>query len=234
MMRVASHFLPGWLLLAAWAGGVASAAPDLLQETFARMDRAAVGFKGLSADLRRDSYNAVISDSTYDSGSLVLKRNKSHEIRMLFLVKDPDPKTVAVNGNKAEVYYPKENTVEVYDLGKYKSMLDQFLLLGFGSTSKELLGSYSVMLGGPDTVGKEKTTRLVLIPKSKEMLKNLTKVELWISDTTGMPVQQKFYWRTPGDYMLATYSNMKVDPNLPDSAVTPNFPKGVTRVYPQK
>jgi outer membrane lipoprotein-sorting protein len=234
MMRVASHFLTGWLLLGAWAGGIASAAPDLLQETFARMDRAAVGFKGLSSDLRKDSYNAVINDSTIDSGALLLKRPKPHDIRMLFAVKEPDPKTIAVNGRKAQIYYPKANTVEEYDLGKYKSMVDQFLLLGFGNTSAELLSSYSVMLGGPDTVGNQKATRLVLIPKSKEMLKNLTKVELWISDATGMPVQQKFYWPNSGDYMLATYTNMKINPNLPESAVTLIVPKDVTRVYPQK
>lgn len=233
-MRVASHFFTGCVVLGAWATGVASAAPDLLQETFARMDRAATGFKGLTADLRKDSYNAVISDSTIDSGTLVLKRPKPHDIRMLFAVKEPDPKTVAVNGRKAEIYYPKANTVEEYDLGKYKSMVDEFLLLGFGNTSKELLSSYSVTLGGPETVGNEKATRLVLVPKSKEMLKNLTKVELWISDANGMPLQQKFYWPGTGDYMLATYSNMKVNPALPDSAVTPNWPKDVTRVYPQK
>ena len=219
--------------MGAWAAGLASAAPDLLQETYARMDRAAADFKGLSADLRKDSYNAVISDSTVDTGTLVLKRPKPHEIRMLFAVKEPDPKTIAVNGRRAEIYYPKANTVEEYDLGKYKSMVDEFLLLGFGNTSKELQSSYSVTLGGPDKVGNKKATRLELIPKSKEMLKNLSKVELWISDD-GMPVQQKFYWPGSGDYMLATYSNMKINPNLPDSAVTLNLPKGVSRVYPQK
>ena len=233
-MRVALHFLTGWLLLGAWAGGVASATPDLLQETFARMDRAAVGFKGLSADLRKDSYTAVINDSTVDSGTIVMKRPKPHDTRMLFEVKDPGGKAYAISGRKAEIYYPKEKRVEEYNLGSYKSMVDQFLLLGFGNTSKELLSSYTVTLGGPDTVANQMTTRLVLVPKSKEMLMHLSKVELWISDATGMPVQQKFDWPGSGDYMLATYSNMKINPNLPDSAVTLTLPKGVTRVFPQK
>ena len=35
----------------------------------------------------------------------------------------------------SQIYYPKSNTVEEYDLGKERAMIDQFLLLGFGSSS---------------------------------------------------------------------------------------------------
>jgi outer membrane lipoprotein-sorting protein len=59
----------------------------------------------------------------------------------------------------------------------------------------------------------------------------LSKVELWISDETGMAVQQKLY--TGSDYDLATYSNMKISPNIPESAVKLNPPKGVKVQHPQ-
>ena len=66
-------------------------------------------------------------------------------------------------------------------------------------------------LGGPETVAGQKTVRLVLTPKSPDVLAKLTKVELWISDTLGIAVQQKF-WEPGGDYELTTYTNVKLNP----------------------
>jgi outer membrane lipoprotein-sorting protein len=88
-------------------------------------------------------------------------------------------------------------------------------------------------MGGPDTVGSEKTTRLELIPKSAEMLKYFKQIDLWISDSSGLPVQQKAL-APNGDYNQATYSNMVLNPKLPDSAVTLTLPPGVKVEHPQK
>jgi outer membrane lipoprotein-sorting protein len=88
-------------------------------------------------------------------------------------------------------------------------------LLGFGSNSAELRNSYKVELGGPETVAGQKSVRLVLTPKSADVLAKLTRVELWISDTLGIAVQQKF--TQPGDdYTLATYTNVKLNPGPPE------------------
>jgi outer membrane lipoprotein-sorting protein len=123
--------------------------------------------------------------------------------------------------------------VQEYDISKYKDLAEQFLLLGFGTTSKELSAAYDVSLVGVENVGSEKTTRLQLIPKSKELLAHLLRVDLWISDSLGVPIQQKFY--TPGDnYNLCTYSDVMKNPNLPDSAVKLNLPKGTKREHPLK
>lgn len=215
------------------SAAAALAAGGLLEATLDRMDQAAARFKDLSADIRRVHHTNVINEDTVDSGTILLKRPKPHDVRAFFDIKQPDPKQVSIDSHKAQLYYPKIATVQDYDLGKYKSLADQFLLLGFGSTSKELESAYKVSLGGPETLGTEKTTRIELIPKSPDTVANLQRVELWISDASGLPVQQKLYW-PGGDYDLATYMNIKVNPNLPDSAFKLNLPKGVKREYPQK
>ena len=56
---------------------------------------------------------------------------------------------------------------------------------------------------------------------------------LWISDATGYPVQQKFF-QSGGDYHFVTYSDLKINPDLPDSALKLKLPKGVKREFPQK
>ena len=92
--------------------------------------------------------------------------------------------------------------------------------------------SYDIRLGGEDTIEGQKTERLELIPKSKEVLQHLLKLEIWVGEN-GYPVQQKFY-QPAGDYMVFTYSDVKVNPDLADSVLKLHLPKGVKREYPQK
>lgn len=191
-------------------GGVASAA-DPAQPTLDRMDQAATKFKGLSADVTKISHYAVVNDDDKFSGTMAVRCGpKPRDLRAIVDIRKPDPKKVLLTSHHVEMYYPKTNTRQVVDLDKKGSkMVDQFLLLGFGSTSAEILKAYKVDFGGPETVAGQKTVRLVLIPRSPEVLAKLTRVELWISDTLGIAVQQKF-WEPGGDYELATYTNVKL------------------------
>ena len=214
-------------------GWGAPAAQDPLAATLARMDEAAAKFKGMEADVQEVSHTAVINEDTVSAGTIMVKRPKPNDIRVLFDFKPPNPKRVLIVGVKVDVYYPGINTVQGYDLGKSRSLVEQFMLLGFGSNSKDLESAYSIKLGGPETVAGQAATRIELIPKSQDVLAHLKKVDLWISDAMGIAVQQKIY-ETGGDYLLATYTNIKLRPNLPDSLVKLDLPKSVKREYPQK
>lgn len=211
----------------------ALATEGALETTLAKMDAASKKFTGLSADLHKLSHTAVINQDDAEEGTVLIKRPKPHDVRALYDIKQPDPQKLALDGHKGQIYKPKIQTVEEYNLSQYKGLVDQFLLLGFGTSSKDLAAAYSITYGGPETISGEKTTRIVLIPKTQEMLAHLKKVELWISDSMGVPVQQKLYWRGD-DFYLATYSNMKINPDIPDSAVQLNLPKGVKREFPGK
>jgi outer membrane lipoprotein-sorting protein len=218
------------LSIALWPAG-SKAAGDL-DAVLTRIDKAGVSFRGMSASVRRLSHTAVINEDNADSGSMVLKRAKPHDLRMLVDLTEPDPKSVAFQGRKLEIYYPKMQTVQEFDVGRSRELLDQFFLMGFGTSRAELEDAYRIRLVGPDTIGGQQTERLELIPKSKEVLQHLTKFELWI-DGAGYPLQQKFY-EPAGDYMLVTYSAMKINPELPESALKLHLPKNVKREFPQK
>jgi outer membrane lipoprotein-sorting protein len=199
-----------------------------------RVDRAGAAFRGMSAHLRRLSHTAVINEDNVDSGTILLKRAHRRDLRMLIDLTEPDPRTVAFQGHTLEIYYPKAATVQEIDVGtgKDRALLEQFFLLGFGTSRAELQASYNLRLVGQDTLGGQKTEILELIPKSKEVLQHLTKLEMWVAEN-GYPVQQKFYLKG-GDYQLATYSDMKINPDLPDSALKLKTPKNVKREYPQR
>ncbi len=205
---------------------------DSLENVLARMDRGAAVFKAFSADVRSVAHTAVINDDAIDTGRILLKRTK-HGMDMLLEFTAPDRKSVALQEHKAEIYYPKMQTVEEYDITRYRALLDQFLLIGFGTSGKELALSYIMKVVGTETVAGCETTRLELVPKSAEVLKNLKKLELWIPESEVYPVQQEFYM-PGGDYKLVTYTNVKMNPPLSDSDLRLKVPKDVKRVFPQK
>jgi hypothetical protein len=220
------HALLCQAALVSLCAAAAPAPASTLDETFARIDRAAVAFRGFKADIKKISHLDAIQEDTIDTGSITVRRAKPQELTVLAEFKDPDPKTVLLAGKKLEIYYPRNKMVDEWDLAKeYRLMAQQFLLLGFGSNSTELKSAYTVALGdaGPETVGDQKATRIVLLPKDKDLAKHYPRFELWISDETGIAVQQKVYG-TGGDYDIATYFQMKLM-NVPESDVKLLVPK---------
>ncbi len=232
-MRFSHARLVRALTLAAFAclAFGASPAEDPLQAVYGRMDQAAAKFKGMTADIRRVSHEGVINeDEPPDIGTIAVKLSKPRDVQMLIEFKQPDPKAVEISGTKVYMYYPKAAEVQEMNLGKEnRTRMEQFLKLGFGSTSHDLQEAYTVQYGGRDKIDGQDTTRLDLTPKSAELKAQFPKFELWISDKLGIAIQQKVY-QPGGTYNVATYTNVKLDPNLPESAVKlTNLPKGVKR-----
>jgi outer membrane lipoprotein-sorting protein len=198
-----------------------------LEGVFKSMDQASTSFKGLTADIRKLAYTKVVNVEDVSEGTITVKRFKAHDTRIRIDFKKPNQQMVAIGGGKAEIYYPKLNEVQEGDLGNIRSLVDELMLLGFGGNSTDLQQHYSVTLGGPDSVNGEKATRIVLIPKSKEILQHVKKCELWISEK-GLTLQQKLD-QGGGDYLLSTYSHINLSSNIAESAVKLEIPKGAKR-----
>ncbi len=198
------------LWLAAIGTAAAAAAPDPLEAALGGMDKAAAKFKGLSADVVKVAHDAVLNEDDSFTGTIAVRRPRARELTFVLDILQPDPKKVRLTGHKLEMYYPKKNEMQIVDLDKKGSkVVDQFMLLGFGSTSDELRSAYKLEFGGAETVAGQKCVRLVLTPKSPEVLAKLPKFELWLSGSLGIAVQQKL-WEPGGDYEMATYTNIRL------------------------
>lgn len=208
-------------------------AAETLQDVFSRMDAEAAGFRGLSAKIRKVTFTAVIKETTEELGKVVIRRSQPREMQLRMDLTQPDEKTWVFRGRKAELFIPKINTVQEYDLGRYSKLLDQFLLLGFGSASADLKKNYTVKFAGEETIGGQKTSKIELTPLGEQARVHLKRVEIWFPSASGIPIQQKFY-QSSGDYVQVSYSDAKLDPGLPESAVRLSLPKDVKREYPQK
>ncbi len=212
--------------------GVLPSFAETVDAVLARMDKEAAGFHQINAKLKKADYTAVLNDSDVEAGEMWLRRN-GKEIVMRTDFSAPQNRSVGVEAGKAQIFYPKLNTVQIYDLGKAGVLVDQFLVLGFGSSGKDIAKNYNATLGGEEKLNGENTSRLELTPKSAKILDQIKKVELWIPQTAGHPVQQRVT-QPNGDYYLFTYSDIKLNPGLPESAFRLNLPAGVKKEYPQK
>jgi outer membrane lipoprotein-sorting protein len=202
-----------------------------VEDVLSKLDAAAPKFTGMTADLTRVTFTKVLDEKASESGNIAL-RKQGREMQVLITLEKPDQKLVGFRGRKAEIFYPKLKTVEEWDLGKHGALVDQFLLVGFGS-GKDLKSAYGVKYAGEETVAGQKTYKLELTPAGPEIKGKLSRVDLWVSEDGTYPVQQQFV-EPSGNYYMATYSNVKLNPALTDEALKLKLPKGVKRVQPQK
>ncbi|MCS6953596.1 MAG: outer membrane lipoprotein carrier protein LolA [Bryobacterales bacterium] len=202
-----------------------------LDAVLAAMDRAAQSFRDVTAAVERVDYTAVIQDTSSETGAMRMVR-RGREVRLRLDFGEPDVRTVVLAGRRAEIYYPKIQTVQVYDLSKQRELVDQFLLLGFGTPGSELKKRYTVRLLAREAVGGAAAWRLELTPKSAKAREHVIKIEMWVS-LEGHPVRHKFF-KPSGDYTVITYSNLRINTGVSEASLQLALPPGVKREYPQK
>jgi outer membrane lipoprotein-sorting protein len=205
---------------------------ESLAAILARMDRSAIEFHSVTATVKRVDYTDVVDDKSNSEGIMSLMRTKTGAVTLIQF-KTPEPRSVHISDHTLQVYYPKANTVEIYDTAKFTSRVDQFLLLGFGTTAAELNRTYELKALGTEKVAGVAATRIELTPKSAEMKKLFTKIELWVPEGQDKPIQEKVT-EPSKNYLQVTYSEMKVNPLLPASFFELRLPAGVKKVFPQK
>jgi len=208
------------------------AAAETLSELMARMDRAAASFTGMTASLKQVEHTDILGENETQTGSVRLKRT-GKEIVARVDFGAPNERVVGLRKRRVEVFVPKSNTVQIYDVGKFGQQIDQFLLLGFGTSGKDLQKNYTVTVVGPATVGDKKTTHVELIPKSKDALEYFKKAELWIATDSTFPVQEKIH-KNAKDYILINYTDVKINAPLTDKELEVKLPAGVKKIDPNK
>lgn len=220
---------PAWFF-ALWSA-CAAAAP--LEEALARLDRAAAGFRGLRAQIRKISFTALVKESDEETGRITLFRPKPKDLRMLVEFEQPSPRALAFANNRIQIFYPRLMTVQEYDLGKQGALVDQFLLLGFGTPVRDLRRAYSIRYLGQEAVHGAPADRLELTPLSQEAQQHVKSIEIWVSQADGMVLQQKVN-QPSRDYVLVIYSSIQLNPPLTLADVRLNLPQGVKKETPQR
>lgn len=207
-----------------------------LQAVYQSMDKAAPQFKGFTANLVKIDHQDFVDETDKSTGTLTVRKSGPRNLQALEKIDTqngkPDVEETEVTGSRVTLYRPKANTATEMEVGKKYRGVEEAAFGVFGGSSKDLQQDYQVTYGGPDTVAGQAATRLVLKPKDPQLAQMYPKIEIWISDATGIAVQQKIYEVGEKDYHLLTYSDMKLGP-ISDSQVKLNLPKNVKREHPK-
>jgi outer membrane lipoprotein-sorting protein len=199
-----------------------------LDSVLRQLDHEAKGFQSLTANIEQTKVTVAVNDKSVESGQIAVRRDD----RMRIEFTQPDARTILRTGNDLYVYDPKIKRVEEFDLGKHRALVDQFLLLGFGTSGSELNKGYLVTLLGEESLDNHQVIKLELTPKSEDVRNQITKVHIWIDESTWLAVQQQFFETGGGDYFIIHYTNVLKNPRITDDRFKPRWPKGVTHVKP--
>jgi outer membrane lipoprotein-sorting protein len=193
------------------------------------MDKSAQDFHTLTADIEHSKYTAVVKDTSTETGHIFVRRDEKMRIEIV----KPDPRTILRTGDSLFVFNPKINRVEEYDLGKNRAMVDQYVLLGFGTKSDNIRKSYLVAVLGEEELDHKKVVVLELTPKSDQIRNQIVKIQMWVDEASWLPVQQKFFEAGSGDYFLFHYLNVMKNLKIGDGKFKQDWPKSVNRVKPR-
>ena len=201
-----------------------------LESVLDRMDAGARDFRTLTASVEHIKYTDVVKDISSESGQMWLQK-KDEKMRIEFA--KPDPRTILRSGNSLAIYNPKINRVEEFDLGKNRAMVDQYVLLGFGTRTDNIRKSYLVSFVGEEELDHKKTAVLELTPKSEQIRNQIIKIQIWLDEASWLPIQQKFFEAGSGDYFLFRYTNEMKNLSISDGKFKQDWPKSVTRMKPR-
>lgn len=201
--------------------------PPDLAEILSRITDAGKHLKTLSANLEYTKVTVLVNDKSTESGQLFFHESKNREI--LINIQKPDPKIILFKKNRAEIYMPKINQIQEYDLAQHAGLIQHFFLLGFGKETEELKKEYSLKFAGEENLDGDATALLELIPRKESIASQVTQVQLWVSEESWLPVQQKFF-EPGGDYLIARYTAVKVNRQIPSSVFQIAAAKDAKRV----
>jgi outer membrane lipoprotein-sorting protein len=191
-------------------------AADPLAGILGKMDANSAAFKSARADLKRITHVASVDVNTEAIGTMLLKRPAPHDVRALITFTEPAQQVYIGNGI-AQIYYPKLQTIQEYKLGgKYQAAFEQFYVLAFGGSGKDLVQNYDISYVGSEALDDVKTSHLQLLPKIPDVRKSVTKLDLWLTESDVSPAQLRLS-QPSGDTTTFVYSNVKLNPKISDS-----------------
>ena len=194
--------------------GATAQNPEAMDEVLHSMDENASKFHTAQADFVWQIYNSVINDiAETDKGKIYFRRSGPN-LQMSARFTDPPSKQVVFTGKAVQILQPG-GQVDEYDTAAHQGELETFLVLGFGSSGKDLQKSFELQDLGEESIDGVLTHKLQLTPKAEDVRRHVPKIVLWMQPN-GLSKQQQIYLEG-GDYRTAKYASIQLNQNLSDN-----------------
>lgn len=205
------------LLFAGWCGSRGAAAqpgPDRLKTVLDEMDAGSAKFRSAEANIRKDHFEKIVSDTSTETGTIYfLRSGSSTQVGARF--DPPEAQTMEYKGGVLSIYNSGDNQVQQFSAGgQNQARYEAFLALGFGGSGADLAKAWTIadqgteqMSDGSRTVAVEK---LDLVSKEASVRSNFTHITIWVDPLRDISLKQIGY--TPsGDTNTTLYTKIKLN-----------------------
>jgi len=195
-----------------------------LEQVFAKMDEVSRTFKSTQSDIERTHVTVLVNDKDVSSGKFYYVR-QAKQPRVRLVLTKPAQQELLIDKGKLQIYYPKLKQVQEANLGDHQAQVEMITAMGFGQSSQELKKNFTdIKLGPEEMIDGKKTIVLDLTPKDTGTFKA---VRMWMDPQNWVAVQIKTT-EAGGDYGTVKFTNIRINPPIPESMFTLKLPPGVT------
>ena len=216
LKRTLLFVLPLGLVLL--AGRTAFAADDL-NSVLSKLDAAAAAFHSATADFEFDgTVTDPVPDTDVQKGVVYYQRSEADFQMGVHVATDNGhtaPKVITCCAKGSIQLYDKLQN-QITTLNKL-SQYENWFMLGFGASGKELQEKWDVTYAGSETIDGVKTAKLEMVPKDPAVKASVPKVILWLDTSRAISLKQ-YFDEGQGQSRTCHYTNIKVNQSLPKDA----------------
>ena len=205
------------LAVPAAAQAQAQAADPHVAAVLAQLDAASQRFKSARADFSWDYYEAVVKDTSNQSGAIYFERQGT-ATQMGAVVIDPKTKRkdkiLEYKGGTLQMFDTGVDQIRLMKSGQKQAQYESFLTLGFGGSGRDLARAWDIKSLGTETLSDDgvpvKTEKLDLTSKDAGVRNMFTHITIWLDPARGVSLKQIF--ETPShDRRTALYTHIKLN-----------------------
>jgi outer membrane lipoprotein-sorting protein len=181
----------------------ASAAADLFDELFKQGQAKNGAMKTLTASFVETTTSTLLTRPLVSSGTLAVVRPSRIALRYA----QPDDRIVLIDGDTMTMSWPSRHVRESKDIGASQRRIQKYFV---DSSPDELRSHFTI--AAREAVDRPGTYLITMVPKRKQILEGLSRLDLWVDRTTQLLVAMKMSFPN-GDNKLMTFTDVK--PNAP-------------------
>ena len=191
----------------------ASARADLFDELFKQGQAKNGAMKTLTASFVETTTSTLLTRPLVASGTLAVERPSRIALRYT----QPDERIVLIDGDTMTMSWPSRNVRQSKDIGASQKRIQKY----FVDSSPDGLRSHFT-IGAREADDRPGAWLVTMVPKRKQILEGLARLDLWVDRTTQLMTAMKMTFPN-GDTKLMTFTDVK--PNAPvDAALFKDTP----------
>ena len=198
--------------------------PAMWQRMLA-IDAKAAAIKDLTADFEQQKFTAMLKKPLVTTGRIYVRGSE-----MLWNTRKPEPTQLQITSRDARIYYPSQNTIEVYQLQQKLSQIAASPLPRLA----DLMNMFTFEplpiseMGATDAA---KFLALKMTPVSADLREHVDQVRVLLNADTALI--DSLEMRDPdGDRTVIKFTNPKINTGLNDADLRINAPADVKITHP--